>query len=1209
MLKGLRNTLSKSGSGNFAAGSGAQGASVINKSNEGAQAEPARETKDRTGDAAGKEIVPASSPPNEEEALLFEEHWTYVESLGLAKLPGEEHIVRFLADSITASPLPAPWAAHRDEEGKVFYGNASTGETTWQHPLEDVIRELAGVCRVCVSLSRSMRERSIADLRETWEAQAKQEFALWYSAKDHTTGKEYYCNSQTKQTMWEHPAEVLLPGHFLKLKSADRLLDETYLQDLANLGATLNESMGRSWNLMKRTLESDDAAATGSTEAGYKDAHNAIKEELASKTLELQSAKEHADKVKEEFESLKQRFETSQKSMSEAAERRKQLEAELLSEQQRLQSAISEVEAWKKQAMSKDGAGAEALQERVQLQVELETERQKAQQALKECEELKQQAEDLGKLSNSNEAAKSELEAKLEVERKKTQEALAECAKLNEAHSRGNLLESEKKDIEVQLLAEKQRAEHAVAQVEALKNEAHSAKTATESDASKSKQEKKEIQDQLEIEQKKTKEALAELEALKTQAKGQAAEAEAQCVELKAKIEAERKRVEQVQAECAALKSQKESAAADEAAATVKQEEQRAELQAQLKAEKETSAKALAECEKLKAQAIKDANSAFEEEKQRQALQEQLESERRRAEQASKECEMLKAQAPVELQNAIDEEQKRHEMQEQLIAERNRADNALGELAKLQKESEKVDAQVAEEEKQRKALQEQLEAERQRSSKVQEELEAERRRVKEATTECNELKAQAQVNSVKMAQVESQCKTAEERLQLERSKVEQARAECDSLKTQALLQEELLNAKTAETKAARDAGDAAQPVAGSKDLQEEMKRLQSAATRTQEAETSLHAQLKAVQDELVKEKARAEAEASKCVAARDVQEAIMQEMIAANVDKRTAEAQLQEEKKRASDFEAKYLQLQADQEAGNGGHQKEGLQQNATRLQEQLAKANLVATELEVKFNQERLMLEAANQDRRELMQRQQVSAAEAEQAEKVLQQQIRSAQEAELRLSNRAAALKALMEGERAKVEQLTEGFAMLVSKQVGGQQGQEQVENQLQELNGQMHQIRAMLRSQHDDQGGDKALNKALKEVGAANAQIQTAVSRETNAMGRSGAPEAGFKGKKGKAPPVREFHGKLWASTDDTIQTGQKVRHTRIESALVRQQMQLCKQMIEEVDSCKLAQSVKLVKSKAGLKALNSSLRDEVEKARQELQRLEEMTVNTA
>ncbi|CAL1166115.1 unnamed protein product [Cladocopium goreaui] len=204
----------------------------------------------------------------------MKEHWSYIESLGLAKLPGEElpgvpmtqleHIVRFLADSITASPLPAPWAAHRDEEGKVFYGNPTTGETSWEHPLEDVIRELAGMCRVCVSLSRSMRERSIADLREAWEVQAKEEFSQWYSAKDQSSGKEYYCNSLTKETMWEHPAEVLLPGHFLKLKSADRLLDEAYLQDLANLGSTLNNGTGKSWNLMKRTLESN--GSTVSTE-------------------------------------------------------------------------------------------------------------------------------------------------------------------------------------------------------------------------------------------------------------------------------------------------------------------------------------------------------------------------------------------------------------------------------------------------------------------------------------------------------------------------------------------------------------------------------------------------------------------------------------------------------------------------------------------------------------------------------------------------------------------------------------------------------------------------------------------------------------------------------------------------------------------------------------------------------------------------------
>ena len=28
-------------------------------------------------------------------------------------------------------------AVHKDGEGRVFYGNSGTGETTWEHPLED----------------------------------------------------------------------------------------------------------------------------------------------------------------------------------------------------------------------------------------------------------------------------------------------------------------------------------------------------------------------------------------------------------------------------------------------------------------------------------------------------------------------------------------------------------------------------------------------------------------------------------------------------------------------------------------------------------------------------------------------------------------------------------------------------------------------------------------------------------------------------------------------------------------------------------------------------------------------------------------------------------------------------------------------------------------------------------------------------------------
>ncbi|CAK9095059.1 unnamed protein product [Durusdinium trenchii] len=147
-------------------------------------------------------------------------------------------------------------------------------------------------------------------------------------------------------------------------------------------------------------------------------------------------------------------------------------------------------------------------------------------------------------------------------------------------------------------------------------------------------------------------------------------------------------------------------------------------------------------------------------------------------------------------------------------------------------------------------------------------------------------------------------------------------------------------------------------------------------------------------------------------------------MISANQEKRSLrddlEAKIQEQTRRANDFEARYMQLQAQEDIRSPSQQqadrtfvdrlmkdKESLEKGTQKLQEQLAKANLAANELEAKFNQERLQLEAANIDRQELLQRQKLTAEEAAQADKVLQQQIRSAQEAEVKLSNRAAALK----------------------------------------------------------------------------------------------------------------------------------------------------------------------------------------------------------
>lgn len=155
-----------------------------------------------------------------------------IANMGLATSSREDHVLHFLADVISGSSLPAPWAMFRDENKRPFYGNRETEETSWSHPLVETLHELACTCRVVASLSPLMRENCVANLRDTWLSAMKREFALWYAVPDNESGRDYYVNSQTGATMWDHPVEVLLPAHYMKLQAADLLMDEAYVSRL-----------------------------------------------------------------------------------------------------------------------------------------------------------------------------------------------------------------------------------------------------------------------------------------------------------------------------------------------------------------------------------------------------------------------------------------------------------------------------------------------------------------------------------------------------------------------------------------------------------------------------------------------------------------------------------------------------------------------------------------------------------------------------------------------------------------------------------------------------------------------------------------------------------------------------------------------------------------------------------------------------------------
>lgn len=162
--------------------------------------------------------------------LTVAERHAYIRSLGILQ-QGENACLRFLDDAVAHAPLPAPWKLHRDQRGRVYFANKVTGQSSWGHPLESSLRELAGVCRTCFAFDRGQRETTTSKLKMQWEENAKRDLSKWYAVK-HDSGKDYYCHRDTGETTWLHPAEVVMPEHYIKIQAVEKLGDDSYFASL-----------------------------------------------------------------------------------------------------------------------------------------------------------------------------------------------------------------------------------------------------------------------------------------------------------------------------------------------------------------------------------------------------------------------------------------------------------------------------------------------------------------------------------------------------------------------------------------------------------------------------------------------------------------------------------------------------------------------------------------------------------------------------------------------------------------------------------------------------------------------------------------------------------------------------------------------------------------------------------------------------------------
>ncbi|CAK0792896.1 unnamed protein product [Prorocentrum cordatum] len=161
----------------------------------------------------------------------------YLVSLSIADARAEPGLMRFLDGVLAAAPMPVPWSAFVDQFGHTFFYNEGSGESTWKHPMEHILKDLAATCRRSLKLPAGKRNEWLQAVVDAWTAKAAKEYAKWYAAKD-SEGREYYLVSETNETMREHPVKAVLPAHYVKIEFARKLLDHSYVDSLLALPTT-----------------------------------------------------------------------------------------------------------------------------------------------------------------------------------------------------------------------------------------------------------------------------------------------------------------------------------------------------------------------------------------------------------------------------------------------------------------------------------------------------------------------------------------------------------------------------------------------------------------------------------------------------------------------------------------------------------------------------------------------------------------------------------------------------------------------------------------------------------------------------------------------------------------------------------------------------------------------------------------------------------
>lgn len=120
---------------------------------------------------------------------------------------GEEDLLWAVREAFNA-PLPSSWTEYMDDSGRAYYIKEGSAESTWEHPMDSVYRELFDMIRDArgrnPALTESQREDIVRQHLKKAHQRAKAELEGWSGPYASEQG-EYYYSESLKVSTWECP--------------------------------------------------------------------------------------------------------------------------------------------------------------------------------------------------------------------------------------------------------------------------------------------------------------------------------------------------------------------------------------------------------------------------------------------------------------------------------------------------------------------------------------------------------------------------------------------------------------------------------------------------------------------------------------------------------------------------------------------------------------------------------------------------------------------------------------------------------------------------------------------------------------------------------------------------------------------------------------------------------------------------------------------